>query len=60
MNKTALHSKYNPERESQSYPTQFTDGSLFFVILGIAGGYHIQSLKEKFPDAKIIAVENSR
>ncbi len=58
--KTAFHSKYNPERESQSYPTQFTDGSLFFVILGIAGGYHIQSLKEKFPDAKIIAVENSR
>lgn len=55
----SFHSKYNPEKENESFPLQFSPDSKFFVILGICGGYHIASLIRHFPDAKIIAAEQS-
>ena len=53
----ALHSKYNPVREAESFAQNVGVGGSFFVILGISGGYHIEKLLEKFPASKIIAVE---
>ena len=56
----ALHSKYNPIREADGFSANVDHSCFFFVILGLAGGYHIQKLLEKCPKAKIIAVETSQ
>lgn len=57
---TALHSKYNPLREAEGFAANADSGCLFFVILGLAGGYHIEKVLEKCPKAKILAVEISQ
>lgn len=57
--KTAFHSKYAPEKEAETFASQFQETG-FFIITGLCGGYHIEKLHEKFPEAKIIAVENSK
>lgn len=57
---TAMHSKYNPLREAEGFAANIDESALFFVILGIAGGYHIQKVLEKCPKAKILAVETDR
>lgn len=57
VNKTALHSKYNPEREAESFANQFASPA-FFVVVGLAGGYHISALMKKFPESNVIAAEN--
>lgn len=57
--KTAFHSKYAPEKEAESFASQFQENG-FFIILGLCGGYHIQKLHEKFPSSKIIVVESSK
>ena len=54
-----MHSKYDPEAEALSFAAQLPEKSSFAVILGIGGGYHIRAVLERFPDIKIIAVENS-
>ncbi|QTQ11724.1 motility associated factor glycosyltransferase family protein [Treponema parvum] len=54
-----MHSKYDPEAEAHSFTGQLPEKSSFVVILGIGGGYHIRSVLERFPGARIIAVENS-
>ena len=53
----SLHSLYNPERESQGFANQAE--SDFFIVLGIAGGYHINALAQKNPQSTIIAVETN-
>ncbi|MBQ8013374.1 MAG: DUF115 domain-containing protein [Treponema sp.] len=56
----SLHSKYNPVREGESFASQISEDSLFIVVLGLAGAYHIAKICEKFPKAKILAVEISK
>ncbi|MBR0100741.1 MAG: motility associated factor glycosyltransferase family protein, partial [Treponema sp.] len=56
----SLHSKYNPVREAEGFAAQTEPDCLFFVILGLAGGYHIQKILEKCSKAKILAVEISQ
>lgn len=55
-----LHSKYNPVREAEGFAANADETSLFFVILGLAGGYHIQKLLEKKLKAHILVVEISQ
>ena len=45
-----LHSTYEPEKEAQRFANALSP-SRFFVILGLAGGYHISALLKRFPDA---------
>ena len=54
-----LHSKYNPIREAENFASNLCDTSSFFVILGLAGGYHILKILEKNPQCRIFVVENS-
>lgn len=54
-----LHSKYNPEKEAESFIENVDLSCKFFIILGLAGGYHIKKLLDKVPDCNIIALENS-
>lgn len=60
--KISFHSKYAPEKEAEIFASQFEKKSenKFFIIIGLCGGYHIEKLHEKFPDSKIVAVENSK
>lgn len=52
-------SRYNPEKEAESFAAQYSDNDIFFVIGGLCGGYHIQSLLKANMHRKIIAVEQS-
>lgn len=56
IEKIALHSKYNPEKEAETFASQFSEGR-FFIILGLAGGYHISAMLKKFQNAKFIIYE---
>ena len=56
----ALHSKYNPVREAEAFAATVNDDCLFFVVLGLGGGYHIEKLIEKVPASKILVVETSK
>ncbi len=51
-----LHSTYEPEKEAQRFANALSP-SRFFVILGLAGGYHISALLKRFPDALVIVLE---
>lgn len=59
-NAVALHSKYNPLREAEQFASQFSGDCTFFVILGLAGGYHIQALQAHFPEAQIVVIETTQ
>lgn len=62
FNNISFHSKYNPEKEAEGFVSQFSEGkeSNFFIVLGLCGGYHISALSKKFPNAKIIAIEETK
>ncbi|WP_294429496.1 6-hydroxymethylpterin diphosphokinase MptE-like protein [uncultured Treponema sp.] len=53
----SLHSKYNPIREAQGFASTASDSCSFFIVLGLAGGYHISALLERFPESKILVLE---
>lgn len=50
------HSKYNPFKEAENFISTI-EYSDFFVVLGIAGSFHLKMLSEKFKNSKILAVE---
>ena len=54
---TAMHSKYDPEREAASFGDSIADDCGFVLVAGIGAGYHIQSLISKKPALVILAVE---
>lgn len=58
-NEIPLNSKYAPEKEALAFAEQFDYEKTFFIIAGICGGYHLDSLLKKNPARKIIAVESS-
>ena len=56
-----LHSSYDPIKEAERNISSFDKGrSSIIIVSGIALGYHIQSLEEKYPGIKIIAVEKEK
>ncbi len=57
-NQIAFHSKYNPIREAQSFANQLSESKVF-IVLGLCGGYHIEEIFKKFPESKILAVEET-
>lgn len=58
-NGRSLESKYNPEREAQSMLLQIEKPYSFFVVIGVGSGIFINELVNKYPQANIVAVENS-
>lgn len=53
-----LHSAYDPVKEAERSIEDFNPGrNSVIIVSGIALGYHIELLKKKFPDIKVIAVE---
>ena len=56
-----LHSAYDPIKETERNIDTFDKGRASIIIVsGIALGYHIKFLKEKYPDTKIIAIEKEK
>ncbi len=53
-----MESRYNPERDAEKLCSEIQKGS-FFVVSGLGSGIFVQKLSEKFPQAKIIALEKN-
>ena len=58
-NNKTMHSKYSPLREAESFGEDIKDSTSFIVILGLGGGYHIESFMKRHKDSFIIVIENS-
>ena len=57
-----MESRYNPERDAQNLLDTITienDAPGFFLVTGIGSGLFINLLSNKYPQAKIVALENS-
>ena len=52
-----MESRYNPERDAENLCSSITAESYFFLVLGIGSGLFLKLLSQKYPDAKIIALE---
>jgi len=56
-----LHSSYDPIKEADRNIDAFSKGRASIIaVSGIALGYHLTSLKKKYPDVKIIAIEKEK
>lgn len=56
-NGNLVHSKYNPQAEA----AKMADRDVrYAVVIGVGGGYHIESMHRAHPEMTIIAVENSQ
>ena len=56
--KQTLHSRYNPQAEAEKYinTLTFRQNPRFFILIEPGNGYMIPPLKNKYPEAKIIAL----
>lgn len=54
-----IHSKYDPEREAINLVNNI-DENTFYLVTGIGAGFFIKKLMEKYPNSKIVAIENSQ
>ena len=54
-----IHSKYDPEREAINLVNNIDENS-FYLVTGIGAGFFIKKLSEKYPNSKIVAIENSQ
>ena len=52
-----MESRYNPERDAQNLLDSIEDGFSFFLVLGTGSGLFLKLLSQKFPAAKILALE---
>jgi len=53
-----LHSAYDPVKEASRSVDSFTPGrSSIIIVSGLALGYHIELLRNKFPSLAVVAVE---
>ena len=53
----SVDSRYFPEKEAEKIIAEISNSYKIFLVLGIGSGILIQKLCEKFPDAKILAME---
>lgn len=54
-----LHSAYDPVKESERSVDAFNAGKCSVIaVSGIALGYHLSALKKKYPEIRILAIEN--
>ena len=56
-NGRTMDSRYNPQREAETLCNSITDAESFFLVLGIGSGIFLKLLHQKFPEARIVALE---
>lgn len=52
-----MESRYNPLRDAENLCNTITTEAEFFLVIGIGSGLFIQTLIDKYPSAKITAIE---
>ena len=52
-----MESRYNPLRDAENLCNTINSSSNFSLVIGIGSGLFIQKLSDKFPSAKVIALE---
>ena len=52
-----MESRYNPLRDAENLCNTITTEAGFFLVIGIGSGLFIQTLIDKYPSAKITAIE---
>lgn len=57
--KKAMHSKYAPLREAETFGADLKNNYSFTVILGLGGGYHVESFSKRNPNHFIVVIEKS-
>ncbi|MCR5612471.1 6-hydroxymethylpterin diphosphokinase MptE-like protein [Treponema sp.] len=55
----AMHSKYAPIKEAESFGSDINKENRFTIILGLGGGYHIESFAKKNPEQFILVIEHT-
>lgn len=56
----SMESRYNPERDAQNFCNSIENKADIFLVIGIGSAFFLSLLSEKFPESKIIALENSK
>lgn len=59
IDKKTMHSKYAPLKEAETFASDLKNSHSFTVILGLGGGYHIESFAKRNPDHFIVVIEKS-
>lgn len=57
QNGRTMESRYNPARDAENLCNSINSKAQFFLVIGIGSGLFLRQLSEKFPSARIIAVE---
>lgn len=60
QNNKSMHSKYSPVREAENFGAEIHSGANYTVILGLGGGYHVESFYNRHPDHIIMVIEESQ
>lgn len=56
----AMHSKYDPSKEGESFGSDLGEKCHFAIVLGLGGSYHILPLAQKREDIFFLVIENSK
>lgn len=59
-NDKSIHSIYAPKREAENFATNLSKENLFTIIIGLGGGYHIESFSKKNQNNFILVIEESK
>ncbi|MBP5402485.1 MAG: motility associated factor glycosyltransferase family protein [Treponema sp.] len=59
INDKAMHSKYAPVKEAESFALDSAKDCRFTIIAGLGGGYHIEQFLKRNPENFVVAVEKS-
>lgn len=60
INGKTIESRYNPQTEAQRIAETISTDSLFFIVIGIGGGFLIEEIAKHNPDSLIIGVEKTK
>ena len=53
-----IHSSYNPAKEADNWCSHIAEQNVeVFVLWGLGLGYHLDQLKEKYPERRIVVIE---
>lgn len=59
-NNKAMHSKYAPLKEAETFGAELKNNYAFTIILGLGGGYHIENFQKRYPNHSIVVIEQSQ